>query len=45
MSFEKDAAIAKLQYIIDQLEKKIERLECYACATQRHACHHDGEDE
>tara|TARA_R100001463_G_scaffold505_1_gene2256 strand:- start:548 stop:685 length:138 start_codon:yes stop_codon:yes gene_type:complete len=45
MSFTKDALIAKLQHEIEELEKKIERLECYACATQRHACHHDGEEE
>tara|TARA_Y100000004_G_scaffold158616_1_gene185020 strand:- start:4157 stop:4369 length:213 start_codon:yes stop_codon:yes gene_type:complete len=45
MTFSKDALIAKLQHEIEELEKKIERLECYACATQRYACHHDGEDE
>jgi len=45
MNFSKDALIAKLQHVIEKLEKKIERLECYACATQRHACYHDEEEE
>ena len=45
MTFSKDALIAKLQHVIEKLEKKIERLECYACATQRHSCYHDEEEE
>mgnify|MGYP003123850940 CR=1 FL=1 len=45
MNFSKDALIAKLQHVIEKLEKKIERLECYACATQRHSCYHDEEEE